>query len=194
MEGPRASGHRTCSSEQRDCLPTASFGRGGNCGEPTAKAGAHLKRDPSQSRGLPQGEGQESSLLPDFGDPTNGVAFPEGIQCSEFFNAALQVAAHQGPFAAFLKRSLVPIRADAGPAARSDLWFCPPPCWGRWIPLEKLSPRRRKKHRFLRVRARALQHLVVALNWLTLGQTMFPPESARRGFPMSQPQLDMLES
>ena len=70
----------------------------------------------------------------------------------------------------------------------------PPPCWGRWTPLEKLSPRRRKKHRFLRVRARALQHLVVALNWLTLGQTMFPPESARRGFPMSQPQLDMLES
>ena len=130
MEGPRASGHRTCSSEQRDCLPTASFGRGGNCGEPTAKAGAHLKRDPSQSRGLPQGKGQESSLLPDFGDPTNGVAFPEGIQRSEFFNAALQVAAYQGPFAAFLKRSLVPIRADAGPAARSDLWPCPPPCWG----------------------------------------------------------------
>ena len=56
----------------------------------------------------------------------------------------------------------MPIRADAGPAARSDLWFCPPPCWGRWIPLEKLSPRRRKKHRFLRVRARALQHLLVA--------------------------------
>ena len=46
---------------------------------------------------------------------------------------------------------------------------------------------------FTEAQEEALQHLVVALNWLTLGQTSFPPESARKGFPMSQQQMDMLD-
>lgn len=45
----------------------------------------------------------------------------------------------------------------------------------------------------MQLKALAVERLVVALNWLTLGQTMHPPDRARRGFPMSQQQFEMLE-
>ena len=115
-------------------------------------------------------------------------------QCTEFFLTALMVASQRGGLAPFMRASLIPVRDADGPfTSRSDMWPCPPQVWGRWTELSSLSPKRRRRHRFLRLRAQAVQKLVIALNWLTLGHVMKPPVHARVGFPMSQRQADMLE-
>ena len=55
------------------------------------------------------------------------------------------------------------------------------PCWGCWTGQAKLSPRRRRRVRFLRLRAQVLQAVVITLNWLTLGNSLSPPDSCRAG-------------
>ena len=65
--------------------------------------------------------------------------------------------------------------------------------WGRWTATGKLSPRRRRRLRFLETKTLCLQAVVVALNWITLGHAHSPPECGRTGFPMSSQQHEMLE-
>ena len=96
-------------------------------------------------------------------------------QCTEFFLTALMVASQRGGLAPFMRASLIPVRDADGPfTSRSDMWPCPPQVWGRWTELSSLSPKRRRRHRFLRLKAQAVQKLVIAVNWLTLGHVMKP--------------------
>ena len=141
------------------------------------------------------GRGERDDVpFPALTPPTAGGGLPESIQCIEFFLAALHVATSRGGLASFARLSLEPLRADDGPMkSRSDTWPCPPPRWGCWTRLSSLSPRRRKRHRFLRAKAFALQTLVIGLNWLSLGHAARPPAHARVGAPMNQHQLVMLE-
>ena len=148
---PRGQLHRcpplpssTCSEQQGWTLP-ASVGRGGSRGKADKDAEWEASHPIRESQEQPQRRRQADDLMPDFGVLPEGTFLPEGIRCTEFFKAAMRVASSQGPFAAFFHRSMVPIRADARPRHRSDLWPCPPPCWGCWTPLEKLSPKRRRK-------------------------------------------------
>lgn len=162
-------------SERRDCIPSAVFGRGGEQGPPGTSAEEEMSRNLKSPKEMGAGW-SGADMMPDFGAGSPTTFLPEGIQRTEFFKAALLVACKQGPLAAFATRSLAPIRTDAGLKPQSDLW---PPS------LTKLSPRRRKKRKFLRLKAFAMERLVVTLNWLALGQTMHPPERARKGYPMS---------
>ena len=124
----------------------------------------------------------------------SGIAFHE----SQFINASVyflikfefQEQARRPRRAAAMEASEVWINEiiDGSVGLRSDLWPCPPPLWGRWTPPNLLSPRRRKRRRFLRIRTLALQTLVICLSWLTLGHAMQPPEYARAGYPASPQQ------
>lgn len=67
-----------------------------------------------------------------------------------------------------------------------------PPLWGRWTSPSKLSPRRRKRIRFLKLRASCLQSVVTVLNWMTLGHAASPPPCARAGMPTTAAQDAML--
>ena len=94
----------------------------------------------------------------------------------------------------FVNRSLQKLRTvPAEPPRRSDLWPCPPPSGGCWTDAHSLSPRRRKRQRFFRVRALCLQQLVIVLNWLALGQCRSPPDHGRLGYPLSAGQHELLE-
>lgn len=120
---------------------------------------------------------------------------PEPCCLKKLARAVLQVIRLPGSFQRFASKSLREFRTvDDGPLVqRTDTWPCPPPRWRRWTSVAKLSPRRRRRHRFLQTRALCLQQLVIALNWLSLGHAQGPPAYARVGYPMSAHQLAMLE-
>ena len=80
---------------------------------------------------LEEGVGKTSS----GGTPATQLAPPHGIECIEFFQAAMKVAAQRGGFASFARSFRTPIRNDDGLQPRSDLWPCPPPFWGCWTKL-----------------------------------------------------------
>ena len=103
-----------------------------------------------------------------------------------------QVAETQAGFAEFASCSLRRSRSDDGPC-RSDVWPCPPPFWRRWTGTAALSPRRRRRLRFLETKAKCLQSIVITLNWLSLGHAKSPPEYARVGYPFSESQHQTLE-
>ena len=72
-----------------------------------------------------------------------------------------------------------------------DLWPCPLPS-ARWTASPKLSPRRRHRHRFLKLRASLLQHIIGVLNWECLGHPTKPPPKACCGTPFTNAQWDMV--
>ena len=118
---------------------------------------------------------------------------PDVISCSAIVNYVLAsvTRCHAG-FPEFLRRSLTrPVHSPDSFSA--DVWPCPPPCW-RWTGSAALSPKRRRKRRWLEVRAKTLQQVVCALNWLSLGHCKSPPSHARIGCPISPQQHVMLEN
>ena len=72
-----------------------------------------------------------------------------------------------------------------------DLWPCPLPT-ARWTVTPNLSPRRRHRHRFLKLRANLLQHIIGVLNWECLGHPTKPPLKACCGIPFTEAQWDMV--
>ena len=90
------------------------FGWGMDQGQSHTHAVEEMSPSPESQRWNREGLLGECAM-PDLGAETKGTCLPEGIQCSEFFRAALLVASHRGPLAAFTKRSLVPFRTDARP-------------------------------------------------------------------------------
>jgi len=162
---------------------TATFGRGAERDLRSA-----LELDACENGGA------EEAKVPGglaFGQP--GQALPSAIRCNEIMLAVLQVASNPAScFGGFLKKSLCESRAAIGTAPRSDVWPCPPPRW-RWTASQHLSPRRRHRRKFLMVRAKLLQRIVIALNWLTLGHAQSPPEHCRLGAPISAAQHAALE-
>lgn len=102
-----------------------------------------------------------------------------------------QQAAHLG-LSSFLQSSLQLDSRDVHRAdTSSDPWPCPPPCWSWTGPL-RLSPRRRRRRRFLQIRAQLLQQVVGVLNWETLGHPVKPPQTACSGQPYTDVQWNML--
>eukprot|EP00438_Fugacium_kawagutii_P033349 Skav204235 [mRNA] locus=scaffold1550:277390:299473:- [translate_table: standard] len=115
------------------------------------------------------------------------------IRCTQLIEAILQVAGTSAScFGGFLKRSFQPTRDVQEDHSRSDLWPCPLPRWS-WTASQHLLPKRRARKRFFSARGRLLQHVVAALNWLTLGHPRSPPSYARLGAPMSSQQHSVLE-
>ena len=94
-------------------------------------------------------------------------------------------------FSGVLKRSLTR-RVCSPDSSSADLWPCPPPSW-RWTGSAHLSPKRRCRRRWHQARAKALQTIVVALNWLSLGHCKSPRSHARLGSPISPQKFEMLE-
>ena len=181
---------RCTSSGQGDCLPTATCGRGGaSASRETPKTAAGS----SQEEGSEGTAGLSDECSADFN--IHGSPLPSTIQCTQLVRAVLQVASLPSSFQQFAARSMREFRTvDDGPVQqRTDLWPCPPPRWRRWTASHTLSPRRRKRHRLLETRALCVQQLVLALNWLSLGQPRSPPVYARAGYPMSAQQLAMIE-
>jgi len=72
-----------------------------------------------------------------------------------------------------------------------DLWPCPLPS-ARWTASPKLSPRRRHRHRFLKLRTSLLQHIIGVLNWECLGHPVKPPLKACCGNPFTDSQWSMV--
>ena len=172
---------RSSSPGQRDCLPPASCGRG-EALEERSQGGDRVKM--SRDEVLPK---------PDLGPRVevidshlSGDHLPQKIQCTELVRAVLQVCKLPSDFHRFAQRSLKEFRNVEGPfEKRTDLWPCPPPRWRRWTAMHQLSPRRRRRLRFLETRALCLQQLV--------GHARSPPDYARAGYPMSNQQHLMLE-
>lgn len=177
------------SSRQRDCLPTVTHGRGGFQAQDGPAPDAAMDRDVGWQCDSPTAEGVFPS------DHRPGDCLPASIQCTQLVRTVLQVASLPGAFQTFASRSLKEFRTvqDGPGSPRPDLWPCPPPRWRRWTGTHGLSPRRRKRHRMLETRALCVQHVVLALNWLSLGQPRSPPVYSRAGFPMSAQRLAMIE-
>lgn len=93
----------------------------------------------------------------------------------------------------FIKSSMVPnSRAVHMPASGHDTMPCPIPSWSRWTGSSQLSPRRRRRRKFLALRANLLQRVIAVLNWETLGRPKVAPPEARVGQPFSDQQWDMV--
>lgn len=180
-------------------LPTASCGRGpalieawdnpgsSNDGCPPAAPGSGSSQDWEKG-------GRVRECTVPLTPQMDGHLLPKEIQCIEIMRAVLQTSQLPGGFQHFAQRSLTMIRTVDGPQTpRSDPWPCPPPLWRRWTCRQSLSPRKRKRMRLLETKARCVQSLVLALNWLSLGHPKTPPLHARAGFPMSEHQLLMIE-
>ena len=75
--------------------------------------------------------------------------------------------------------------------ACSDLWPCPLPTW-EWTGSTRLSPRRRKLRKRLKLRHSLLQLVVATLNWETLGHPTSPPPQACIGFDLTEEQWAMI--
>ena len=163
--------------------------------ERVGKPSCSALRSPSQQRHEPPqklGTKQPSGWhIPDA--DVSGVKVPNEIRCTEMIRAVLRVAgsSHTG-FGEFCRRSMQPARQQDSSGSGTDLWPCPPPRW-HWTAAQKLSPKRRRRKRWLETKARCLQYVVVSLNWLSLGCPKTPPVSARLGSPLSDGQLNMLE-
>ena len=78
-----------------------------------------------------------------------------------------------------------------GAPACSDLWPCPLPTW-EWTGSTRLSPRRRKLRKRLKLRHSLLQLVVATLNWETLGHPTSPPPQACIGFDLTEEQWAMI--
>eukprot|EP00435_Cladocopium_sp_Y103_P010900 s2474_g2.t2 len=113
--------------------------------------------------------------------PVVSKSVPQPVDCEQFgaqpisfldlVHAVLQEqeAAHLG-LSSFLRLSKQPpARAVHGAPDRvSDLWPCPLPLHS-WTGPSRLSPRRRRRRKFLQIRAQVLQRVVAVLNWECLG-------------------------
>ena len=91
----------------------------------------------------------------------------------------------------FIRESLVPVDACPVEEASKPLWPVPLPRW-RWT-AQRLSPRRRRRQRFLRARHELLQIVIASLNWEVLGFPLSPPETARLGSTFSSAQHQTVE-
>lgn len=69
---------------------------------------------------------------------------------------------------------------------------CPIPLWNRWTGGAQLSPRRRRRHRFLALRAKLLQRAIAVLNWEALGHPTKAPPEACVGYGYTDAQWDMV--
>ena len=132
-----------------------------------------------------------TKLLSDF-------EVPATIQCIEIMRVVLQLVgqSHSG-LGEFLRRSLFRRKSSAprhvcGSCNSADLWPCPPPLW-RWTGPAKLSPRRRKRRKFLETRAKLLQVVIIVLNWLSLGYPKYPSTVCELGAKISDQQHAMIE-
>lgn len=155
--------------------------------EPCAQPAALMTAPPERNKSREGGRSGEGGLPepPLFRCANGGPSLPERIERVDFFRVALSVASQRGGLASFARLSMQPIRNEDRPGSAS--------LWGRWTPLSSMSPRRRRKCRFLRAKADALRWVVIALDWLTLGHAERPPDYARAGFPMSRHQEQMLD-
>ena len=132
-----------------------------------------------------------TKLLSDF-------EVPATIQCIEIMRVVLQLVgqSHSG-LGEFLRRSLFRRKSSAprhvcGSCTSADIWPCPPPLW-RWTGPAKLSPRRRKRRKFLETRAKLLQVVIIVLNWLSLGYPKYPSTVCELGAKISDQQHAMIE-
>ena len=82
--------------------------------------------------------------------------------------------------------------ADLRPQLSKDLFPCPPPLW-RWTGSQQLSPRRRQRMKFLKLRNSVVQQIIGILNWEALGHVSTPPPQAKVGFGFTDAQLAMIE-
>ena len=180
--------------ERRNWIPTAVFGRGrlegGTADISKGEAKAETGGSSSQVKGKKPSCEPGARLNPQI----KGETFPQPIRCIELVAASLRTSLACPKLGSFIQRSLTPCRnASSSGHPSGDLWPCPPPTSGCWTPANLVSPRRRRRQRFYRARALCLQHLVIALNWMSLGCCTSPPERARVGYPMTPAQQDMLE-
>ena len=76
-------------------------------------------------------------------------------------------------------------------AASASLWPVPLP--RRWTACKHLGPKRRRRHRFLRVQRELLCIVISALNFELLGFPTVPPAEACTGHPLSRDQHEVLE-
>lgn len=124
-----------------------------------------------------------------------GPDSPSSFCFLSILNAVLQsnFRAHVG-LAAFtrLSCSCIPRIAHGQGKPSSDLWPCPPPVW-RWTGPSNLSPRRRRRKKFLRLRNQLVQQLVAVLNWEALGHPIKPPPQATVGYGYSESQIQMIQ-
>ena len=176
------------------CTARGTFCPSVDCGRRAAGSAAQATRPASarQTREqVPLRASARAVLAPDANIP--GDVVPTEIRCIELTRAILQVAgSSKTGFGTFWQRSLLSARTVHEPRGGSDLWPCPPPRWS-WTGPSKPSPSRRRRKKFFETRAQLLQTVVVALNWLCLGNPLSPPKEARLGFGISPAQHDMLE-
>lgn len=103
----------------------------------------------------------------------------------------LQEVTHVG-LSQFLRLSVQPPSRRVHTTASSrDLFPCPVPLW-RWTGPSQLSPKRRRRRRYLANRAKLLQKIIGVLNWETLGHPVKPPVNACAGAPFTEDQLQMI--
>ncbi len=76
-------------------------------------------------------------------------------------------------------------------AESASLWPVPLP--RRWTASKHLGPKRRRRHRFLRVQRELLTIVISALNFELLGYPIVPPAEACSGHPLSLAQHEVLE-
>ena len=187
-----------CSScpERRECIPTASYGREAG-GSEDPKAAQEASISGRKTNGLKSSKHPccSPAAPPGIDVELEGEKVPAEIRCIELVRAVLQTSRLPGSFQHFARRNLEYARnVDGSCKPRSDVWPCPPPLWRKcWTGMRSLSPRRRKKYRLLETKALCLQGVIVALNWLSLGHAVSPPEYAKPGYPMSLQQQEMVE-
>ena len=184
------------SSERRPWTPTVSCGReAGRLSKPGIFTGAPSASHEAWGQSQCSEDRTEDAGIP-FKASISGEVFPLPISCHELVGATLSSIGAGTDLSRFIRLSLSPLRDASLPAfsRRSDLWPCPPPRWGRWTGTSStLSPKRRRRLRHLKVRALCTQHLILALNWLALGQCSTPPDYARAGYPYTPGQLELME-
>ena len=125
--------------------------------------------------------------MPQFSPSDSPVSFLSFLE--RFVSSA--EAVHVG-LGRFFTLSLQPhSRTVHGAPACSDLWPCPLPTW-EWTGSTRLSPRRRKLRKRLKLRHSLLQLVVATLNWETLGHPISPPPQACTGFVLTEEQWAMI--
>ena len=126
--------------------------------------------------------------MPQFSPSDSPVSFLSFLERFVFSAEAVHVGLGR-----FFKLSLQPPRSRTvhGAPACSDLWPCPLPTW-EWTGSTRLSPRRRKLRKRLKLRHSLLQLVVATLNWETLGHPISPPPQACTGFDLTEEQWAMI--
>ncbi len=106
----------------------------------------------------------------------------------------------------FIRSSLTPVRfgcnltptehvpriAQSRPCRSRDLMPCPPPAW-RWTGPQKLSPKRRRRRKYLALKNSLIQQIICTLNWEALGHVSKPPPSGCVGSGYTDEQWAMVE-